>query len=547
MTIPADEESGLGSSAPETAPTDVNANNQANNVNQEEADIYRKLTELSEYNTQLQQQLLDEKQWVTALSTNLKTAAEKIVALDKEKEDWKIKADSMNRAIVASNNDNNNDKQLSYNDKIKNKKKAKSAKKKAKSSAKTSTIPPATLSQVLSFLPTRRDHILLAIGIFAAVLNGLVYPILAYVFSNSFSELGSAQDGLAQVTEVAYTFLVVGAYAFVVAAIQNASFLVLAVRAADNFKKSWFRALLRQDAAFHDVHSVAGMATALSSASNKMKRGLGRKLGEGIQFGTTFVGGIIYAFYSSWRVALVILALLPLVSFAAYFLMQLNQNQTSNAQKAYTHAGSVSYGAVSSIRTVLSLNAVPEMIRQYSQATMEAYQNGIRPLFKVGFVNGSMLGSFILLYAVLTLYGSYLLYNDVQTNYCDPSGSVPGMETCTSSGPDVFGAMLGVAFAAQGMSQLANSMEALSSARSACAQAMQAIDRKLGSEETVVVKPISEGGNGSKDGKEEEEEEKMEETFTLPKYEIDSSSHHGLKPKSTKGEVIFENVKVMHH
>lgn len=58
---------------------------------------------------------------------------------------------------------------------------------------------------------------------------------------------------------------------------------------------------------------------------------------------------------------------------------------------------------MSSIRTVLSLNAVPEMIRQYSTATLEAYHNGVGPLVKVGLVNGSMLGSFILLYAVLTL------------------------------------------------------------------------------------------------------------------------------------------------
>ena len=41
----------------------------------------------------------------------------------------------------------------------------------------------------------------------------------------------------------------------------------------------------------------------------------------------------MYAFYSSWRVALVILALLPVVSFAAFALMQLNQNQTQTAQK----------------------------------------------------------------------------------------------------------------------------------------------------------------------------------------------------------------------
>eukprot|EP00985_Skeletonema_marinoi_P009898 scaffold4657_cov140-Skeletonema_marinoi.AAC.4 len=402
--------------------------------------------------------------------------------------------------------------------------------KKKKNKKKKSDIPPATVSQVFSFLRTPRDKTLLFVGVIAGILNGLVFPALAYLFSNSFSDLGQANQGLESVRSLAFTFVGVGCYAFVVAAIQNFCFLLVAVRASDNFRKEWFSALLRQDSAFHDVHSVSGMATALSSASNKIKRGLGRKMGEGIQFGTTFIGGIIYAFYSSWRVALVILGLLPFVSFAAFALMQLNQSQTSNAQKAYTSAGAVSYGAVSSIRTVLSLNAVPEMIRQYSAATTEAFENGIGPLLKLGIVNGSMLGSFILLYAVLTLFGAYLLYSEVASTNCDPSAAVPGMTTCTSSGPAVFGAMLGVAFAAQGMSQLANSIEAFSSARSACAQAMLAIDRKLGTDETTVTKPSS------------DDEEAPAETFTLPKYEIDSSSHHGLKPKATQGEIVFENV-----
>lgn len=218
-----------------------------------------------------------------------------------------------------------------YNALIKEKQAALKSKKKKKK--KKSDIPPATMSQVLSFLPTTQDKTLLCLGLLFGFLNGLVYPILAYVFSNSFSDLGNASQGLENVRSIAFTFLGVGAYAFVVAAAQNFFFLIVAHRAADNFKKRWFAALLRQDAAFHDVHSISGMATALSSASNKMKRGLGRKLGEGIQFGTTFIGGIVYAFYASWQVALVILGLLPVVSVSAFALMQLNQNQTSSAQK----------------------------------------------------------------------------------------------------------------------------------------------------------------------------------------------------------------------
>ena len=41
------------------------------------------------------------------------------------------------------------------------------------------------------------------------------------------------------------------------------------------------------------------------------------------------------------------------------------------------------------------------------------------------------------------------MYKDVLNTQCDPSGAVDAMETCRSSGPAVFGAMLGVAFAAQ--------------------------------------------------------------------------------------------------
>jgi hypothetical protein len=45
--------------------------------------------------------------------------------------------------------------------------------------------------------------------------------------------------------------------------------------------------------------------------------------------------------------------------------------------------------------------------------------------------------------AVLTGFGSWLLYSKVEEDGCDPSGSVPGNRSCPSTGADVFGAMLG--------------------------------------------------------------------------------------------------------
>lgn len=70
-----------------------------------------------------------------------------------------------------------------------------------------------------------------------------------------------------------------------------------------------------------------------------------------------------------------------------------------------------------------------------------------------------MLGSFILLYGVLTVFGSYLITQDVRSTGCDPSEAVADNEACPNPGADIFGSMLGIAFAAQGLSMAANFIE----------------------------------------------------------------------------------------
>jgi len=196
----------------------------------------------------------------------------------------------------------------------------------------------ASVGETLSFVFNAGGSTMLifVIGVVAGIGNGLVYPILAYLFSSSFSDISSASnEGLAQVRELAYTFLVVGAYALVMATIQTTCFETVAYRASQNLKLSWFQALLRQDPAFFDVHDVGGIAATVGPSANRYRRGVGRKFGEGIQFFTTGVGGIGYALFSSWRVALVVLAVTPFISISAFFVVNFNQSKTKRAADAY--------------------------------------------------------------------------------------------------------------------------------------------------------------------------------------------------------------------
>merc|ERR1719343_1925993 len=191
------------------------------------------------------------------------------------------------------------------------------------------------------------------------------------------------------------------------------------------------------------------------------------------------------------------------------------------------------------------------MIEKYKEATQEAFRLATKPLIRQGFVCGMMLGSFLCLYIILTLYGTYNIYTEIMKTGCDPSGGVPNNDTCSSSGMSVFGAMLGIAFAGQAISQVGTFLELFTAARVAAGQAVMAIDRKPGKPEEKIYH-VDEEKNDDDDGSvlsSRHSSNHMIETpegrikAILPAYEIDSSSAEGLKPESVKGQLTFDGVE----
>jgi ATP-binding cassette subfamily B (MDR/TAP) protein 1 len=67
-----------------------------------------------------------------------------------------------------------------------------------------------------------------------------------------------------------------------------------------------------------------------------------------------------------------------------------------------------------------------------------------------------MLGSFMIMYCIFTLFGTYQIYKDIRKTGCDPLGVILDNEACPNTAASVFGALMGIAFAAQGASQVGN-------------------------------------------------------------------------------------------
>jgi ATP-binding cassette subfamily B (MDR/TAP) protein 1 len=142
-----------------------------------------------------------------------------------------------------------------------------------------------------------------------------------------------------------------------------------------SLKNAWFDALLCKDMAYFDSHDMSATALDITTACSRFKDGVGRKLGEGVQFLFTFLGGFAYAFYCSWSTSLVLLAVVPFMSSSILFLMKITQNQAKKSNECYSEAGSIALMAASAIRTVNSLNATNLFIDKYCSATQDAYRS----------------------------------------------------------------------------------------------------------------------------------------------------------------------------
>ncbi|KAL7574665.1 hypothetical protein ACA910_003011 [Epithemia clementina (nom. ined.)] len=422
----------------------------------------------------------------------------------------------------------------------------------------------ATFRQLFSFAKTFRTRFLIALALMAAVVSGLVLPSMAYLFARVFEELSAdVDDGfLRNVRNMAITFMVLGSILLVSMTAQATFMETAAVHMTQALQREWLASLLRQDMTYHDIRDSTGEATLITINGNKYRKGVGKKLAAGVQYFVTFLASMAYSFYASWQNALMVLAISPAMFLSALFMVEMNTSQSARANASYARAGSVVATAVRCIRTIFALNAVEHVINDYQQATLEAQDGAVQQVWLVGLATGCQMGSLVISFMVVTLFGTWLLYNNFHDNGCDPSGTVDGNDTCNPSSLDILGSLFGVFIAASVLPQVSVTIEALAAARFACYPAIAAIQRTTirhfaersphtdgckGVEKHVAdgtkQDSVAEGGDG--DGTDAEAGKiclRRGELKELPPFVIDSASNSGIKPQSVLGHIVFDGV-----
>jgi len=77
-------------------------------------------------------------------------------------------------------------------------------------------------------------------------------------------------------------------------------------------------------------------------------------MGDGVQFTIAALGGLGFGVWCSWKLSLLLLAIVPFMALDAALVMKLNYTKTGRANESYAKAGSIVFSAVSYVRTILS-------------------------------------------------------------------------------------------------------------------------------------------------------------------------------------------------
>ncbi|PHT37550.1 ABC transporter B family member 1 [Capsicum baccatum] len=232
-------------------------------------------------------------------------------------------------------------------------------------------------------------------------------------------------------------------------------------RQTTKMRIKYLEAALNQDIQYFDTEvRTSDVVSAINTDAVVVQDAISEKLGNFIHYMATFLSGFVVGFTAVWQLALVTLAVVPLIAVIGAIYTMTSAKLSSKSQEALSKAGNIVEQTVVQIRTVLAFVGESKALQAYSAALKVSQKIGYKSGFSKGFGLGATYFTVFCCYALLLWYGGYLVRNHFTNG---------GLAIAT-----MFAVMIG----GLALGQSAPSMTAFAKARVAAAKIFRIIDHK---------------------------------------------------------------------
>ncbi|KAG0004301.1 Multidrug resistance protein 1 [Entomortierella chlamydospora] len=290
----------------------------------------------------------------------------------------------------------------------------------------------------------RPEWTLITIGGILSAGAGAIFPIFAKFFGDIINILQltpptAYPNYLHDVNYDSLVLLIIGIAAFITTGGSVLVFEYVAETMARRMRAASFKAIISQEMGFFDreENNTGALTSRLATDAYQMHNLVSQILKLGFQSLSTVAIGLGLAFSRSWRLTLVVLALIPFLAASQYFALGTLAGFSNKTKKAYEQSGRVANEAISNIRTVVALAKESKFESRYAQVTLEPHKFALRRAYIGSLGYALSQGVMFWAYAI----GFYAGYRLVEANLM--------------AWGDLFQTMFYVIFMAMGLGQMA--------------------------------------------------------------------------------------------
>ena len=225
--------------------------------------------------------------------------------------------------------------------------------------------------------PELRTLTLATVALLVSTALGLIYPQAIRVIMNAVSTTRTASSGgsnLRVINQAALGLLVVFAVQGLFSSLRFYLFSVAGERVVARLRRNLYASLLSQEIAFFDEQRTGELTQRLAADTTVLQSATTSNISMLLRYGMTVIGGIAILFYTSWRLTLVMLSVVPIVVLGAVVYGRALRRLSTKVQDALARSTEVATETLSGIRTVRAFAREATESARYGEAVGTSFE-----------------------------------------------------------------------------------------------------------------------------------------------------------------------------
>jgi len=262
--------------------------------------------------------------------------------------------------------------------------------------------------------------LLVVTGLLTSAIIGSVYSAEAVVFGNTIDALNPCRGA----ADVRFAGRLFGLLFFVLALVEvvcyvinGASFGAVAEKMLFRVRVLSLRSLLHQDLAWHesDGRNPTNLLSYIANDANSLGALTGVILGTVFTIVVNMITGIVLAHVVAWRIAVVLLATVPILLASGFMRLRVLADFQTRHQKAFAESVGITVEAVSAIKTIAPFSLEEESLHVYRRSLARPYRATLKAIAHGNFWLAMAFSISNLVYALAYWWGAKQIVSGVYT------------------------------------------------------------------------------------------------------------------------------------